>query len=327
MGRDRVLFRCGVLVCLALIVVFLAHPVLAAKYPVRPITVICPWAAGGGTDRITRYLADRLHVELGVPIVVENKTGGNGAVGHGIGARAKPDGYTVTHVTLEIATIHWLGQADVTYKDFKPIMQFNEDPSAVIVRADAPWKNAGELLGYIKEHPGKLLFSGSGAGTIWDLARIGLLHTAGLPVDSVTWVPTTGAAPSIVELLGGHVDVITCSLAEAASQVEAGQLKVLAVMADHRIPAFPNVPTLKEQGIDWSAGTWRGFAVPAGTPDEIVDVLYQALLRVVNSDGFKDFMNKNGFGIRERGPKEFGEFMADQDQAWETILKLGGYGK
>ncbi len=309
------------LVCL----VFLVQPGLGATYPNRAITVICPWAPGGGTDRLTRYLADQLKAELGVPVIVENKTGGNGGVGHGAGARAKADGYTLTHVTLEIATVHWLGLADVTYKDFKPIIQFNEDSSSVLVRADAPWKNANELLAHIKANPGKLLFSGSGAGTIWDLARIGLLDVAGIPVDAVTWVPTTGAAPSLVELLGGHVHVVTCSLAEAASQVQAGLVKVLAVMADDRLPAFPQVPTLKEQGVNWSAGTWRGFAVPAGTPDDVVRVLYTAMSKIVATEEFKSFMATNGFGIRIRGPQEFGEFMAAQDRAWNAVLKLGGY--
>jgi tripartite-type tricarboxylate transporter receptor subunit TctC len=312
------------LLSLACLILFV-QPGVAATYPTRAVTVICPWAAGGGTDRLTRYLADQLRLELGVPFVVENKTGGNGGVGHGAGARAKADGYTVTHITLEIATVHWLGLADVSYKDFKPIMQFNEDASSVLVRADAPWKNVKELLAYIKANPGKLLFSGSGAGTIWDLARIGMLNVAGIPVDAVTWVPTTGAAPSLVELLGGHVDVVTCSLAEAAAQVQAGTVRALAVMADSRLPSFPEVPTLKEQGIDWSAGTWRGFGVPAGTPDEVVEVLYKAMSKIVASDGFKEFMDKNGFGTRIRGPKEFGDFMAAQDQAWNTVLKLGGY--
>lgn len=299
----------------------------AAKYPSRPITVIVPWAAGGGTDRTCRFIADMLRKELGVPVIVVNKTGGGGAVGHGEGARAAADGYTVTNLTLEIATMHWLGLTDVTVDDFEPVCQFNEDPAAVIVKANAPWKNIHELLDYIRKNPGKLLFSGSGAGTIWDLARIGLLHSQGIPVNSVTWVPTAGAAPSIVELLGGHVDVITCSLAEAASQVESGDLRVLAVMSDERLPAFPNVPTLKEQGINWSAGTWRGFGVPKGTPKEVIDVLEKAVFKVCATDEFKQFMANAGFGIRLRTSEDFGSFMKEQDKTWREVLKIGGYVK
>lgn len=313
-----------VVITLCLLLAF-STVAFAASYPNRPITVIVPWAAGGGTDRVARQVADLLKNELGVPVTVVNNAGGGGAVGHGAGARSTADGYTITNLTLEIANIHWLGLTDITYRDFKPIYQFNEDASAVMVKADAQWKTVHELLDYIRENPGKLLFSGSGAGTIWDLARIGLLNEVGIPIDAITWVPTGGAAPSIVELLGGHVDVITCSLAEAAAQVEAGEIRVLGVMSDMRLPAFPDVPTLKEQGINWSAGTWRGFAVPKNTPDDVVAILEAATEKVVNSAEYQDFMAKTGFGIRLRNAKEFGEFMAEQDSTWHEVLKLGGY--
>lgn len=314
-----------VLLIAAVLIVLLLEPGFASNFPVRPITIVCPWAAGGGTDRITRYVADQLKTELGVPVVVDNRTGGNGAVGHGAGAKSRADGYTVTNVTLELATIPWLGLTDISHKDFAAVIQINEDAAGVIVKADAPWKTLKDLLDHIKANPGKLFFSGTAAGGIWDLARIGMLNTAGIPVDAVTWVPTTGAAPSIVELLGGHVHVITCSLAEAASQLQAGTLRALAVMADSRNPSFPNVPTLKESGINWSAGTWRGYAVPAGTPQEVVDVLYKGFSKVAESEGFKDFMMKNGFGVRVRGPKDFQAFMAAQHETWKTVLQLGGY--
>lgn len=321
------MYRRIAILLLAIMVLLSTTALTAAKYPSRPITIIVPWSAGGGTDRIARFIADMLREELGVPVTVVNKTGGGGAVGHGAGARARADGYTVTNLTLEIATMHWLGLTDVTVDDFKPVYQFNEDSSAVIVRADAPWNDIHELLDYIRQHPGELLFSGSGAGTIWDLARVGLLNSQGIPVDAVTWVPTGGAAPSIVELLGGHVDVITCSLAEAASQVESGDLRVLAVMADERLPAFPDIPTLKEKGIDWSAGTWRGFGVPKDTPDEVVEVLEAAVAKVVKTDKFEQFMNQAGFGIKLRDAEEFGKFIKQQDATWREVLKVGGYVK
>ena len=311
---------------IALIGLFLLSSLsLLAAYPEKTVTIICPWAAGGGTDRLARFLADQLQKEFGVPFVVVNKTGGGGAVGHGAGAYAKPDGYTLTLVTLEIATMHWMGLTPITYENFEYIIQLNQDPSAVIVRADAPWNSVAELLVDIALHPGKYKFSGSAAGTIWDLARIGILHAVGIPPDYVIWVPTKGAAPSIVELLGGHVDVITCSLPEAASQIEAGKLKALAIMADKRDPRFPNVPTLKELGINWSAGTWRGLAAPKGTPKEVINILYEKCLKIANSKGFKDFMSKNGFGIQIRNPEEFYNFVKEQDSVWKEILKLGGY--
>ena len=316
------------LLVLGLLGVFLLGSlVLFAAYPSKAVTVICPWGAGGGTDRLARFLAEQLQHEFGKPFVVVNRTGGGGAVGHAAGAYARPDGYTLTLGTLEISTMHWMGLTRVGYKDFDYIIQLNQDPSAVIVRSDAPWHSITEMLVDIALHPRKYKFSGSGAGTIWDLARIGMFHAVGIPPDYVIWVPTKGAAPSIVELLGGHVDVITCSLPESASQVESGQFKALAIMADKRDPRFPNVPTLKELGIDWSAGTWRGIVAPKGIPKEVINTLYKGCLKIASSKAFKDFMNKNGFGIQIRGPEEFYNFAKEQNDTWEKILKIGGYVK
>ena len=308
-----------------LLLVTVLFSVFMLAYPTKAVTVVCPWGAGGGTDRVARFFADELSRELGQPFTVVNQTGGGGAVGHGAGAYARADGYTITLVTLEIANMHWLGLTPLTYENFDYIAQINEDAAGVIVKADAPWNSVTELLIDIAMNPGKLMFSGSSVASIWDLSRIGMLDAVGIPVDYVTWIPTTGAAPSIVELLGGHVDVITCSLPEAASQLHAGQLRALAVMADERDPNFPDVPTLKEMGIDWSSGTWRGFAVPNNTPDNIKAILEEAVIKIANSEKYLDFMARNGFGVRVRDSQEFFEFAREQDATWKDVLDLGGY--
>lgn len=308
-----------------LLLVTVLFSVFMLAYPTKAVTVVCPWGAGGGTDRVARFFADELSRELGQPFTVVNQTGGGGAVGHGAGAYARADGYTITLVTLEIANMHWLGLTPLTYENFDYIAQINEDAAGVIVKADAPWNSVTELLIDIAMNPGKLMFSGSSVASIWDLSRIGMLDAVGIPVDYVTWIPTTGAAPSIVELLGGHVDVITCSLPEAASQLHAGQLRALAVMADERDPNFPDVPTLKEMGIDWSSGTWRGFAVPNNTPDNIKAILEEAVIKIASSEKYLDFMARNGFGVRVRDSQEFFEFAREQDATWKDVLDLGGY--
>jgi tripartite-type tricarboxylate transporter receptor subunit TctC len=292
-----------------------------AAYPERPITLICPWAAGGGTDRIARMVAVLLERELGQPVTVVNRTGGGGAVGHTAGATARPDGYTLTMVTSELTMMHWMGLAQVSYKDFKPVALLNIDPAAINVRADASWKNVQELAEYIKSNPGKLKASGTGKGGIWDLARAGWQKAMGLPVDAVQWVPSTGAATGLQELVAGGVDIVPCSLPEAASLIDAGKVKALAVMAETRNPTFPNVPTLKEQGIDWAIGAWRGIMVPKDTPDEIVAVLEKSLEKIVQDKEFIDFMNKNGFGILYKPAHEFGPFLAEQDKIMGQLMK------
>ncbi len=307
-----------------LVVLFTTISAFAA-YPDKSVTIVCPWGAGGGTDRVARFLAAELEKEYGKPFTVVNKTGGGGAVGHGAGAYAKPDGYTLTLVTLEIANMHWMGLTELTYEDFDYVIQVNQDPSCVIVKADAPWHSITELLVDIAMHSGKYMFSGSSAGSIWDLSRIGLFDKVGVPMDYVKWIPTTGAAPSIVELLGGHIDVITCSAPEAAAQLDSRQLRALAIMADERNPKYPDVPTLKELGIDWSSGTWRGIAVPKGTPKEVINSLYGKLSKITNSEKYKDFMSKNGFGIKIGNSEEFSNFVEEQNTTWKKILKIGGY--
>jgi tripartite-type tricarboxylate transporter receptor subunit TctC len=296
------------------------------KYPTKPITIVCPWAAGGGTDRTARFIAEQLSKKLGVPVNVVNKTGGSGAIGHGEGAMAAPDGYTITNLTYEINVLKYLGYADLTPENFIPLIQFNEDAAAVIVSAKSPYKGVKELLDDIKAKPdGTFSFSGSTVGSVWDLGRIRMLLAGGIEPQKVKYIPTQGAAPAITELLGGHVDVITCSYPEAAPQVEAGALRAIAIMADQRNQNFPNVPTLKEQGINVVEGTWRGFGVPLKTPETAVNVLRQALKEITETQEFKDFMNKNGFGIRVRVGQEFGDFMINHYRSLKEIMEKAGY--
>jgi len=299
-----------------------------AKFPTKPIRIICPWAAGGGTDRTARFIADKLHGILQVPVNVVNEAGGGGAIGFSSGARAVPDGYTITNLTFEIGTLKWMGYSDLTPEAFKPLMQFNEDASAVIVGKNSKYNTVKELLEDVKASPaGKFQFSGCAIGTVWDLARIGMLRNYGIDHNKVKFIPTKGAAPAVVELLGGHVDVITCSYPEAAPQIDAGQLKALAVMAEERNPQYSQVPTLKEQGVNWAYGTWRGFAVPKGTPDSAANILIKALNEVFGSKDYMDFMNKNGFGIKMRNSQEFGKYMMEQYKGLEEIVRAAGYGK
>ena len=298
------------------------------SFPSEPITIICPWSPGGGTDRTARYIAELLSKELGQPVNVVNKIGGDGAIGHSFGANAKPDGYTICNVTFELGSLKYLGYSDISPSSFIPVVQYNDNAASVIVKADSPYNTVKELLDDIKAKPvGTFSFSGASLGSVWDLARIGLLNKYGIDPNKVKYIPTKGAAPAIIELLGGHVDVITCSYPEAAPQIEGGQLKVLGLMAEKRNPDFDQVPTLKEQGIDWTYTTWRGFAVPLKTPKAVVNKLIDAFNKVFETQDFKDFMKKNGFGIKIRNGKDFGDFMDSQHQGLKEIFEISGYGK
>jgi tripartite-type tricarboxylate transporter receptor subunit TctC len=289
-------------------------------YPSRSATVICPWGAGGGTDRISRYFADSLRAHYDSPFVVVNKTGGSGATGHSFGANARPDGHTITMITPELSTMHQLGITTLTYQKFRPILQMNADPAAIIVSAESPWPDIQSFISSIKAAPGTVKMSGTAAGGTWDLARVGMLQAVELTRESVIWVPTNGAAESLKELLGGHLDAVCCSVPEAAQQINDGQLKVLAVMSDERSSDYPELPTLIESGIPWSSVGWRGLAVPLDTPDDVVSSLSAACRTIAESEDFQQYMKKEGFGIKIRGPEEFRDFLEKQDLQWKPVV-------
>ncbi len=299
----------------------------AAKYPSRPITLICPWGAGGGTDACSRIIGALLKKELGVPVNVVNRTGGGGAVGHTAMATAKPDGYTIGMPTVEITMMHWVGLTKISYADMVPIALVNADPSGINVRTDAPWKTYKDLVAEVKANPGKLKDSGTGQGGIWHLAMAGWLKAIGLDPKAIKWIPSKGAAPALQDLMAGGIDMTTCSLPEAATLIEAGKVKPLAVMAETRDPKFPDTPTLKELGANWTCAAWRGIAAPKGTPAEYVAVLEKALKKVHESKEFKDFMTKRGYGMVWKGSADFAKFVAQADKDNGEVMKAAGIAK
>ena len=296
----------------------------AADYPSRPITLICPWGAGGGTDAVSRIIATLLKQDLGVPVNVVNRTGGSGAVGHTAIATAKPDGYTIGMPTVEITMMHWMGLTKVTYKDMVPVAMVNFDPSGINVRTDSDWKTYKDLETYVRNNPGKLKDSGTGQGGIWHLAMAGWMNAIGLSAEAIKWIPSKGAAPALQDLMAGGIEMSTCSLPEAATLIDAGKVRPLAIMADQRDPKFPEVPTLKEMGINWTCGAWRGIAAPLGTPPEIVAVLEKAIAKVVKSEEFIKFMKNRGFGIYWLDSADFAKVMAQSDEDNGKIMKAAG---
>lgn len=295
-----------------------------AKFPSRPMTIICPYGAGGGTDAVARIVAALMEQDLGQPVNVVNRTGGGGAVGHTAGATAAPDGYTMTLCAGDITMLHWMGTAQVNYKDFRAVGQVNFDAAGVNIRADAPWKTLKELQDYAKANPGKLKASGTGKGGVWDIARAGWLMTAGVSPEAIPWVPSSGAAPALQDMMAGGLQVVTCSLPEARALIDAKKVRSLAIMADKRLELFPDVPTLKESGVNWSFGAWRGVLVPKGTPDNVVAILEKSLDKAYKNPKYKEFMDKSGLGMVWRSAAEFDKFMAEEDASNQKVMKGAG---
>ncbi|MCM3715395.1 tripartite tricarboxylate transporter substrate binding protein [Alkalihalobacillus oceani] len=291
------------------------------SFPEQNITLIVPFDAGGGTDATARALASAAEKHLGVSVGVVNRTGGGGAVGMSEGANAAPDGYTVTMVTVELATLPHLGLAPITYENFAGIGQMNFDPAAVTVPADAPYDTLEEFIEYAKENPG-LQMGNSGTGSIWHLAGASIEQATGTEFNHV---PYDGAAPAVTALLGGHIDVVPVSPAEVLTHVEAGTLKTLAVMSNERSPAMPDVPTFAELGIDAVAvGPWRGLTVPKDTPPEVIEVLTEAFSKGAQEEEFIEFMDNNGLGIVILDGPEFEAMMQESHDFYgELIPELG----
>jgi tripartite-type tricarboxylate transporter receptor subunit TctC len=299
-----------------------------AAYPERPITIIVPWAAGGGTDATARIIGSLLEKELGQPVNVVNRTGGSGVVGHEAIASATPDGYTIGLATVEIGMLHWQGLTQRSYKDYTPLALMNLDPAGVQVRNDAPYQSLKDLIEDIKKNPGKFKASGTGQGGIWHLAIAGMLDSLKIDPNSVRWVPSQGAAPGLQDLMAGGVEIVPCSLPEARSLIDAGRVKSLAVMDPQRNPAFPNVPTLKEQtGSDWAIGAWRGIVGPKGLPEDVSKRLIAALDKIYKGNEYKEFMSQRGFGVRWAPGDEFLAFWTKSDEDLGAVMKKVGLAK
>ncbi len=296
-----------------------------AAWPERPITMIVPWGAGGGTDATARIIAAQMEKELGQPVNVVNRTGGNGVVGHSAIAKAKPDGYTLGMLTVEIAMMKRQGLTNLTPADYTPLALMNIDPAAVSVSAGAPYKTLPELVAAIKANPGKLKASGTGQGGIWHIALAGLLKDIQLDPKDVPFVPSNGAAPAMLELAAGGIDIVPTSLPEARSMIDAGKATPLAVMADKREPLYPDVPTLKEViGSDWKIGVWRGIAGPKGLPGDVTQKLEAALKKINESEEFKNFMKTRGFGVGYASGAEYGAFMKKSEQDLGAVIAAIG---
>ncbi len=296
-----------------------------AAWPERPITLLVPWAAGGGTDATARIVGALMEKELGQPVNVVNRAGGNGVVGHHAISSAPPDGYTLGMITVEISMMHHQGLTQLTPRNFTPLALMNVDPAAITVSAASPYKTMDDLVKAIKANPGKLKASGTGQGGIWHLALAGMLKDMKIEPSAVPFVPSNGAAPAMLDLAAGGIDIAPVALPEARSLIDAGKARPLAIMANAPAALYPQVPTLKSAtGSDWTMGVWRGIAGPKGLPAEVQARMEAVLKKINDSKEFRDFMATRGFGVAYADGAAFGKFMdkGDADMG-QTLQALG----
>ena len=305
-----------------------AATLVHAQYPQRPVQLIVPWGAGGGTDATARIIAALLEKELKQPFNVVNRTGGSGVVGHDAIAKASPDGYTIGMITVEITMMHHVGLTPLKHTDYTPIGLVNADPAGINVRVDSPYKSVKELLNAIKANPGKMRASGTGQGGIWHLAIAGLLKDQGIDPGALSWVPSNGAAPGLQDMVAGGVDVVPCSIPEARAMIDAGKVRPLAIMDPTPSALYPKLPTLKQElNTEWQIAAWRVIAAPKGVPADVQRTLVVALKKVYDSRDYREFMASRGFGIVWADPALTASFMAESDRNLGAALKAVGLAK
>lgn len=292
-------------------------PGRAAEYPTREVTLIVPPSAGGGTDLIFRALAKATEPFLGKPIVVVNRPGAGGAIGHAEIARAKPDGYTIGAVLQQVHLPFTRPEVPYRWTDFTYIMMVNADPMAFGVRADRPWKTLKDLVEAAKQAPGKITVGNCGVGCISHLAAGLLEQAAGVRFQHV---PFEGHAPGRTALLGGHLDVMVLTPAEAVDYVKSGQILVLAVTSEQRDSILPDVPTAREAGYPIVAQGWRSIGGPRGIPADVQKVIHDAFKKGLAQPSFQEFMKKSGFPVLYMGSDELRAYVEKERAEFRDVL-------
>ena len=302
----------------AVLVIASVWPILAADFPTKEVQIIVPWAAGGATDLIFRALAVPTEKYLGKAVIVVNRPGGGGAVGYTEAAQASPDGHTVVSAITPLTILPHQVKTAFTYKSFDPIINVSTDPSMFLARPDASWKDLKEFVSYAKQNPDMVTVGNSGAGGGVHLVALAFEKAAGVKFNHI---PFSGGGPSVTALLGGHINVVSVSPPEGISQVQAGKLKILALFADKRLAMFPDVPTVKEQGINFAMGMWRGLAAPKGAPPDALKKLHAAFKQGMEDPAFKKSAADMAVSIHYMGPEDFGKLMASEDKVYADLVK------
>jgi len=311
--------RLAVLALLPAAAALVAGPAAAQArdFPNKPIELVVPFQPGGGTDALARAFADATRKHTTQSVIIVNKPGASGAIGWQDVINAKPDGYRLAVVTVEVTTLPHMGLAKFSYEDLTPIARLNADQAAITVRADAPWNTIEEFLAAAKKDSGKISMGNAGNGSIWHLAAAALEDKTGTKFNHT---PFQGAGPAVLALMGGHIDAVAVSPAEVTTYVQAGKLKTLAVMAEQRVKGFDKVPTLKERNIDLVIGTWRGIAAPKNTPPEVVAYLKDLSKKAADEPAFREVLDKQNLGFSYADDVAFKANMARDNAYFKTLM-------
>ena len=297
----------------------------AQSYPAKPVKIVVPFAAGGAVDILTRVLAEKLQPVLGQTIVVEPVTGAGGNIGSAAVAKAAPDGYTLLMATTGTHTINpglYRNMPFDAVRDFVPITIIASVPNLLVVHPSVPAKDVKELIALAKSQPGKMNFASFGHGTSNHLSGELLKSVAGI---DVAHVPYKSAPQAVLELVGGQVNFAFVNAPLALPQVRAGKLRALAVTGAQRSPAVPELPTMKEAGLDFVVESWYGLMAPAGTPQAAIRRIYDDTLSVLKRPDVVEAFAKRGADVAtSESPEQFASMVAAEKARWAEVIAKSG---
>jgi tripartite-type tricarboxylate transporter receptor subunit TctC len=303
-------------------------PAGAQEWPTRPVTMVVPFAAGGGFDVMGRVFAQRLSETLGQPVIVENISGAAGIVGTNRVARAAPDGYTFLLGSVGTQAYNPALYKKLPYNpavDFAPVALFAEQPMMLITRKDFPASNLQEFIAYVKANEAKLQYGSAGVGSTTHLSCALLNAAAGI---NITHVPYRGGGPAMVDLMAGHVDYMCANSVSAIPQIASKTLNGIAILARSRSPLLPSLATAHEQGLtNFEAVTWTAFFMPKGTPAAIVKKLNDATIEAMNNPAVKDRMQDLGVATvaaERRSPDYLQKFVESEIAKWAAAIEAAG---
>jgi len=313
----------NLIIIIAILGLFITNPTIgkAADYPTKPVTIIVPYGAGGGTDVIFRAAASVIHQYWGQPLIIINKPGAGATVGTSFASKAKPNGYTLLAALQGPLIINPLQiKVDYSIDDFDPLIQLVSAPQILVANIKTPWKDAKEMIEYARANPGKVKLGTTGFGNLPHLMTLRLQQLANV---KFIIIPFKGNAPARKEVLAGHIDGFI-SVMQDASYVKAGALKGLAVLAKKRFPGL-DVPTFAEQGYpDMVADVWWGVAALKGTPEPVEAKIVETFQKVSKDKSFKSMMKKMEMPIVYLGPKEFREKCAKLEAFFPGFVESMG---
>jgi tripartite-type tricarboxylate transporter receptor subunit TctC len=295
----------------------------AAAFPDKPLELTVLFGAGSAADLLARKLADLAGKDLGQPVAVVNRTGAGGALGYTHVKGQSPDGHALVWNSNSVSTAYHAGNMKFDYTAFAGIAALTSEPVSLAVRADAPWKDIRELIAHAKAHPGQVRIGNSGRGSFTHLMAVALENRTG---TKLTHVPF-GRELAVTTVLGDRIEASVQLPAEIMTQVTGRQVRVLAVSGERRLASLPDVPTLKESGVDLTMSLWRGIAAPKGTPEAVLARLERAFTQAAQSPEFRDFATRMGAVVELRGAREFDAFLARDDREIAALMEQIGLKK